>query len=577
MRLLNQESTDVLVIGAGIAGISAAVSAAEHAADMGISCKVTLVSYGKTFSGSSFSKDTWGLGMIAPATPAPEDVADLVHEICAVGAGAANPSLVASFVEGMYPTLQKLEAEGVKLLKPKHAGEREFIPCFDSKHRLWRGFESEAYQQALAPKLSALSIRCRESWELVDLLEKTFDRAGEHDLDDENVSHALSCSSKTPIPTEIVGALFFDHDRQEFVVIRARAVVLATGGFANLFSRALGAPDNVATAHAIAARHGVDLVNIECMQIMPTLIGAGEGRVFNEKMFRFAVLDEEQCQSIDLSAEIAFWSTEKVGSKSVECTQDNKTPCTARTYLESLLDARGGYGPFTSRLQSRGIDFAMAAVGEAGLRVRFALPEGPLPEFAERYFAWLASETGLTAEDSVRIVPAAHAANGGIRIGPCGETCVPGLFAAGEVTGGMHGADRIGGLASASAFVFGLRAGEAALDYALAYADNISQLSVYNSVTHGLTEERYCSLYQQLQSLMTTYCMIIRSEEGLTQALANVRDLRQASQTYAVDQGVSPYEHLLYMRLQNQLFFAELFIESALQRTESLGSHYRAD
>ena len=101
------ESVDVLVVGAGIAGIMAALSAAERAQTLDKPCTVALVSNGKTFSGSSFSSDTWGLGLIAPLTPSAEDVADLVNEICDVGCGVADRALVESFVQGIHPALDR--------------------------------------------------------------------------------------------------------------------------------------------------------------------------------------------------------------------------------------------------------------------------------------------------------------------------------------------------------------------------------------------------------------------------------------------------------------------------------------
>lgn len=547
-NIIQTETADVLVVGSGIAGVMAALSAAQHACEVGKPCKVMLASYGEIFSGSSFSKDTWGLGLIAPVTSSDEDVADLVDEICAVGGGVANRALVESFVQGIHPALERLRSQGVELLEPEHAGEREFIPCFDSKHRLWRGLEGEAFKRALESKLTEEAIVCRSSWELVDLLEASEDEDVSWDESASDLQCQCQCQSQSGLPA-ISGALFFDHARESFIAVVAKAVVLATGGFANLFSRALGAPDNLATVQALAVRHGADLVNFEFMQIMPAMTGPGEGRVFNEKMLRFAALDENQCCKL----------------------------CADKAHLESLLDERGGYGPFTSRLRSREFDFAMAAMGDEGLTLRFAVPSEGLPEFAEHYFAWLERATGLTVQDSVHIVPYAHAANGGIKIGSNGETALPGLFAAGEVTGGMHGADRIGGLTSANALVFGIRTGEAAADFALAKDCDNRRPVICDNAVPSLPETQYQKLYQCLQATMTEYCMIIRSEEGLTQALNDLQKIEQDSQAFASSESPSPYEQLLYIRLQNQILSARLFVKAALGRRVSLGSHYRID
>ena len=109
------------------------------------------------------------------------------------------------------------------------------------------------------------------------------------------------------------------------------------------------------------------------------------------------------------------------------------------------------------------MDFALFRAfleDERGVEVTYsdALRRDP-PEFVTTYFDWLRQAKGLTVDDPIHIGVFAHAANGGIRIDPNAFTGVPGLFACGEVTGGMHGADRIGGLSTANGLVFGGRAG----------------------------------------------------------------------------------------------------------------------
>lgn len=89
-----------------------------------------------------------------------------------------------------------------------------------------------------------------------------------------------------------------------------------------------------------------------------------------------------------------------------------------------------------------------------------------MPEFIEVYFKWLKENKYLTPDDEINIGIFFHAANGGISINKKAETKVDGLFAAGECTGGMHGADRIGGLSTANGLVFGKIAGESASRYA---------------------------------------------------------------------------------------------------------------
>ena len=131
MLLSRTKYCDVLVIGSGIAGISAALGAAEAGSSVVLACK------GKLFSGSSFYPGTWGLGLIGPAGA--EDEADLAAAIQEVGCGMADPEMVQTFVSGISPAVEQVRSMGVKLRRADQEGEKEYIPCFDHKHRDWNG------------------------------------------------------------------------------------------------------------------------------------------------------------------------------------------------------------------------------------------------------------------------------------------------------------------------------------------------------------------------------------------------------------------------------------------------------
>ena len=135
MELKKATDCDVLVLGSGIAGISAALRAAELGARVILACK------GPLFSGSSFYPGTWGLGLIGPENEA--DKKDLAETILRVGQGMADPKLVETFVGGIAPAIENLRKKGVRLRRANQAGQKEFIPCFDHKHRDWNGIEFE--------------------------------------------------------------------------------------------------------------------------------------------------------------------------------------------------------------------------------------------------------------------------------------------------------------------------------------------------------------------------------------------------------------------------------------------------
>ena len=522
--------TEVLVVGAGIAGIMAAWSAAHAGA------RVTLACSGRLFSGSSFYPGTWGLGLVGPEDAA--DESDLARTICEVGCDAADERLAASFASGISDAIRVLEGLGVTLDRPAHADEQAYVPCFDHKHRAWHGLRREAFERAMAPRLREAGVQVLEGRDLVDLVEGERGVAGD-------VLHAP-------------GRL--EH-------LRASAVVLVCGGYATLFERCLAPADVSGTAQAVAAAHGAELVNLEFMQIMPGLVAPRTGVVFNEKTFRMARL-------VAPDGREAF-------------------PPAADGTCDPLLAQRSTYGPFTSRLASREVDLAIAACGSRGLSVSYPGLGGPaspdVPEFVRTFFDWMAS-VGIGPNEELRVTHWAHAANGGIRIDQDALTGTDGLFACGECTGGMHGADRIGGLSSANGLVFGLRAGESAATWALGRRGHDVARHAMPSAAELLaganlrpTDGDYKSaarlrhgIDRRMREEMGSACMVVRSAPGLTRCLATLDALRGE----LAKRGASAWDAdsiAATLRLARRLELAHAIASAQLARPQSLGAHYRAD
>lgn len=516
---------DVLVVGSGIAGCCAAIEAARAGA------RVMLASAGSLFSGSSFYPGTWGLGLISPVDTADEQ--DLIETICRVGGGVEDRALVETFVHGIPDAMHWIEDLGVALKKPASdasAQEAAFIPCFDHKHRVWRGLERESMVRAFSREIDRLDITVLERCELLDLMVGS-DTAG------------------------VEGAILYNRDHHALHHIHCRATVLCTGGTSGLFMRRLTSNDVLGSVHGIALDHGCRLTNIEFMQMMPGLIAPKRGIVFNEKSFRFALTQPQ--------------------------------------LPHDLLEMRSGYGPFTSRLPSRAVDLAIDAAGEEGLPLSYRFPEHNAPEFVEEFCRWLETEHGIRPNDELRIAMYAHASNGGIAIDAHGSTGIPGLFAAGEATGGMHGADRIGGLSSANGLVFGRRAGQAAAHAASAapYAGITSPRNasadardVLQAWLHAqqmrlrpLDREAAANLTARLRRTMSTHAMINRTEEGLERARRELDEI--AARIGSASHGdTHDLEGIVRaVRLDAQLKLARAMIDAMLARPHSLGSHFRAD
>lgn len=478
---------DVLVVGGGIAGATAALTAAECGAKVALACA------GPVFSGSSFFAGTWGLGLVGPVSGGS---ADFEQAILEVGQGVADPALVHELVGETEPAVQWLESLGCVLRRAERAAQREFIPCFDHAQRNWHGLERASFRTAFGPALERAGVTAFPYMELM------------------------------------APGILYARDKKRLCGIDAAATVLATGGFGGLFERTLTMPDVLGTAQAIALEQGARLINCEFMQIMPGLVAPVANVVFNEKTFRFARI-------------------EGLGE------------------AEGLLDARSEHGPFTASRPDREVDFAIAAAGDAGARVTYDLPD-EMPEFMKTFSDWLFKAHGIRPDDELRVAHYAHAHNGGILIGAdAAVSGVAGLYACGECTGGMHGADRIGGLASANALVFGRVAGREAAGFR---GKNGVRATRLDAIASPLASQTIA----ELKPLMSRHCMVARTEDGLAEAAEKVSDLKYRLARGA-ESSVDARAVATTRRAELSLLSAETLICAMRARTESRGSHHRAD
>lgn len=587
--------SDVLVIGGGIAGITAAIEAARAGAATTIACA------GPLFGGSSFYPGTWGLGLIGPESEA--DEADLIATIEDVGCGMADHELVEVFVRGIRPAIAWLEEDlGVPLKRPssaQSASDKTFIPCFDHKRRLWRGITRQTFEAAAQRTLKTLDVNVLERTELMELA-----RLHENDA-------------------AVCGAVFFDHASANLRTSAASSVILAAGGTGGLFERSLTSADVLSSVHAIAMSAGCELVNIEFMQMMPGLVSPVRDIVFNEKTFRYAIPED--------------------ASGILPHSEDARA---------DLLEARSSHGPFTCRLDDERVDRAIDAAGPSGMPVRFRFPSNNIPEFVQTFSTWMQQSLNIAPTDELRIAMYAHAANGGIRIDRNAWTGVKGLYACGEPTGGMHGADRIGGLSSANGLVFGRIAGKAAARHAkqVSCADQplnhgctwggtssrrddaeasharlddvgasvcISPQRKDAAMLHAHMDEAGTSartverplnasceeapgaalnglrmsaaplsaadadrITRDMRHVMGQHAMITRTEDGLSEALADIECLQREVGYHQACRGcVIPSDSSIArgVRVASQLALAHAMLRAMLNRRESIGSHLRID
>ncbi len=514
---------DVLVAGSGIAGLSAAREAAASG------CRTAVLSKTRLFSGSSFYPGTWGFGLVGPEDE--NDIEDMIITVNKVGCQMTDPGLVRTFISGINPAISHLESMGCHPKKAAKSSEREYIPCFDHKHRNWNGLEADTLRHTFSKQLKEQNVTILDHCTILELVKEE---------------------------GRVCGAIVSCNDELQY--IGCHALILATGGYGSLFYSHLCTDDVCGLGHFLALKAGCRLVNMEFMQMMPGYLYPARNTIFNEKTFRFADF----------------------------CTSGH-TPLFSEDE-KALLDLRSTYGPFTSRLPSHVIDLKLYQASledENGVEVSYAeAAKSDPPEFIKIYFDWLSSEKHVSVNDTIHIGMFSHAANGGILINADGFTGVNGLYACGEVTGGMHGADRLGGLSTANGLVFGQRAGRAAAVSASQAAASGSQSTARNPQAAASDSQPAAlsfpcreiadraAIRSELQKYMYRNAMVIRSECGLLntkikleQTLSSIRWSPSADTAAITDSLI----------LEGQLMTALCILKAALLRRESRGSHYRSD
>jgi succinate dehydrogenase / fumarate reductase, flavoprotein subunit len=385
---------------------------------------------------------------------------------------------------------------------------------------------------------------------------------------------------------KISGAFGYVRETGGFILFEAPAVVLATGGIGKSFKVTSNSWEYTGDGHALALLAGATLLNMEFVQFHPTgmvwppsvkgiLVTEsvrGDGGVLRNsegKRFMFDyVPDVFRAQYAETEEEADRW---------YEDPDNNRRPpeLLPRDEVARSINAEVKAGRGTPH-GGVFLDIASRRPAEEILR--------RLPSMYHQ-FKELA-DVDITAEP-MEVGPTCHYVMGGIEVDPdTGAATVPGLFAVGEVSGGMHGSNRLGGNSLSDLLVFGRRAGLGAVQYidATAARPAVTDASVESAVTEALASmertggENPYEVHAALQQTMNDLVGIIRREEEVKDALAELEKLREraASVSVAGGRAYNPGWHLA-QDLRNMLLVSDCVAQAALERQESRGGHTRED
>ena len=384
----------------------------------------------------------------------------------------------------------------------------------------------------------------------------------------------------------VSGALGYNRQTGEFVLWKAKKIIIATGGIGKLWVITSNSWETSGDGHALAYEAGADIIDMEFIQFHPTGMMApssvkgtlvtegvrGEGGILKNSegerfMFRY-VPDMFKGEYAETEEEAKRWLA---GDDSARRPPELLTRDVVAKAIRAEVEAGRGSpkgGAFLDIASQRDAEY-----------IKKKLPS------MYHQFKTLAN-LDITKEP-MQVGPTTHYVMGGIRVdADTQETKVKGLYACGEVAGGMHGANRLGGNSLSDLLVFGAIAGEHAGKAAKEVADydKIDDSELVNCVTHCLepfddskTENPY-KLHSKMQQIMHTYVGMIRDEESIKEGIRQLEELQKQIHMAHCDtqRAYNPAWHTC-VALEHMITLCFIAANAALRRRESRGGHTRSD
>jgi succinate dehydrogenase / fumarate reductase flavoprotein subunit len=385
---------------------------------------------------------------------------------------------------------------------------------------------------------------------------------------------------------QVSGLVGYWRKNGAIVVLKAKAVVLATGGIGRIYEINSNSWESTGDGITLAADAGAELIDMEMIQFHPTgmvwptsvrglLVTEGVrgdgGTLRNDAGVRFMfnyIPEFFKAETADNEAEADRWYEDKRNNR--------RTPdLLPRDEVARAINAEVKAG----RGSPHGGVFLDIASRRSADDIKRRLPS--------MYHQFMELAGVDITKDSMEVGPTMHYIMGGVRVdAETAATTVPGLFAAGEVAAGLHGANRLGGNSLSDLVVFGRRAGLGAADFAKTQAGSpgIDEAQVRKAIDDLLAPfertggENPYAVHQDLQHTMQNLVGIIRTESELKEAIVEIAKLRGRLERIAVE-GSREYNsgwHLA-LDLHSMLTVSEAIARSALERKESRGGHTRDD
>jgi succinate dehydrogenase flavoprotein subunit len=554
---------DVLVIGAGGAGLRAAIEASAAGVKVGLVCKSLL---GKAHTVMAEGGMAAAMGNVDDRDNWRVHFADTMR-----GGQYVNNWRMAELHAKEAPArVHELEAWGAVFDRTK-----------DGKI-LQRNFGGHRY-----PRLA--HVGDRTGLELI----RTLQDHGIHQGIAVHMEHTIVTLLKDG--DRVAGALGYDRERGRFKIFNAKAIVIATGGIGRAYKITSNSWEYTGDGQSLAYHAGAELMDMEFVQFHPTgmiwppsVMGLlvteavrGEGGVLRNKEGKRFMFDDipdlyKNQTATDPEEGWRYTQGDKNAKRPPELlTRDHVARCIMREVKAGRGSPHGGVFLDIAWIKEK--------IPNAAEHIKRKLPS------MYHQFKQLA-DLDITREP-MEIGPTTHYIMGGIRVnGDTQMSNVPGLFAAGEAAAGLHGANRLGGNSLSDLIVFGKRAGEFAAKFAKEHgAGQINDAQVEDAARQALepfdrgakaggSAEGPYQVQHDLQEMMQSLVGIVRREQEMVKALEGIQKLSQRAGQVAVfgHREYNPGWHTA-IDLKNLMTVSEAITRSAIERKESRGGHFRED
>lgn len=509
---------DVLIIGAGLAGLSAALEAQKHG------LKIVILAKGRVGRSGNTPISRGGMAAVLADGYDGDSVALHIEDTLSGGAHLNDRKLVTTFAENAGQEIGRLAELGVPFLKknnqiirlgsPGHSRKRFLV--MDTSNVGSRGPEGLAINKPLLQKVTSLGVVVVEGIIVIGLLCKT---------------------------GRVIGAYGLDKREEKAWIFNSSTVILASGGLGHLYPVTSNAMDATGDGYALACQAGADLRDMEFVQFHPAMA---------------------------LSPPKMVMSTAPFSDGAV----------LRNANLEDFMPKYSGDGCFATRdVMARAI-YTEIMEGRSTPKGGVYLDLGDIPAdtMMEKYRKL---HDYLGGRRMIEVGPAAHFMMGGVSIDEKCQTSLSGLLAAGEVAGGIHGANRLAGNALTEAVVFGVIAGREAAHASrelgiIPLSQDVEEIRNITGIryvfkTSSASAEGLKEIRTGLQKTVGESMSVIRTRSGLKKAMT---DLDVYAGRLAVHTVVDYAELSEFCQLNLMLSTAKIITRAAWNREESIGAHY---